>query len=38
MTKKHKNDKTSTYVSETWILTRDRKQITFLKGKHIEEF
>jgi hypothetical protein len=31
-------DKTLTYASETWILTkRDRKQI-FLKGKCIEEF
>jgi hypothetical protein len=31
-------DKTWTYVSEAWILTkRDRKQ-TFLKGKWIEEF
>jgi len=31
-------DKTVTYASETWILTkRDRKQ-TFLKEKYIEEF
>ena len=31
-------DKTLTYASETWTLTkRDRKQ-TFLKGKCIEEF
>ena len=33
-------NKTLTYASETWILTkRDRKQIeTFLKQKCIEEF
>jgi hypothetical protein len=31
-------DKTLTYASETWILTkRDREQI-FLKGKCVEEF
>ena len=32
-------DKTLTYTSETWILTkRDRKQINIFKGKCIEEF
>ena len=32
-------NKTLTYASETWILTkRDRKKQTFLKGKYIEEF
>jgi len=32
-------DKMLTYASEIWTLTtRDRKQITFLKGKCIEEF
>ena len=32
-------DKTLTYASETWTLTRrDRKQLKVLKGKCIEEF
>jgi hypothetical protein len=32
-------DKTLTYASETWTLTkRDRKQLNVLKGKCIEEF
>jgi len=32
-------DKTLTYASETWTLTkRDRKQLNILKGKCIEEF
>jgi hypothetical protein len=32
-------DKTLTYASETWILTkRDRKQMKILKGKCIGEF
>jgi hypothetical protein len=32
-------DKTLTYASGTWILTKsERKQINILKGKCIEEF
>jgi len=32
-------DKTLTYASETWILTkRDRKQMNIFKGTCIEEF
>ena len=32
-------DKTLTYASETWTLTkRDRKQLNIFRGKCIEEF
>jgi len=32
-------DKTLTYASETWVLTkRDRKQINIFERKYIEEF
>ena len=31
-------DKTLTYASETWILTKRNRKQTFLKGRCIEEF
>jgi hypothetical protein len=39
MTKNTIIDKTLTYASETWMLTkRDGKQMNILKGKCVEEF